>query len=112
MKGHIDSLREYTNQAQAHLETAGAAHARGDSRGLEASHRALGGVLRGMHRTFESLGKAGEKAGADKNKTIQTSSGVGISGGSENGRGSPLYTQGNAGIAGWLARARIGGGRK
>jgi hypothetical protein len=109
MRNFVDQLREYTNQAQTHLTAAGAAHDEGDDKALAASHRALGGVLRGMHRTFDSIGKAGAAADQANTQTVQTSSGTGKSDGSAGGRGSPLYLHGNAGIAGWLQRAREGG---
>jgi hypothetical protein len=86
MRNFVDQLRDYTNQAQVHLTAAGVAHDAGKDRDLRSAHSALNGVLRGMHRTFDSIGKAGAAADSDNNKIIQTSSGTGKSDGTANGR--------------------------
>jgi hypothetical protein len=59
-------------------------------------------------RSFTSLGKLGAAKDIANNQSTQNSGGMGEG---TSGRGSPLYTQGNAGIPGFLARARQGGRR-
>jgi hypothetical protein len=109
MKGHIDRLRELVNTADGQVQVAADAHSRGEDRALESAHRALGVTIRSMHRTLKSIGESGAQADLDNITKTQNSDGMGEG---TSGRGSLLYTQGNAGIAGWLARARQGGGRR
>jgi hypothetical protein len=108
MKGHIDRMRELVNTADGQVQVAADAHSRGESRSLESAHRGLGVTIRSMHRTLKSIGEAGEKADHDANTKTQNSGGMGEG---TSGRGSPLYTQGNAGIGAFLDRARQGSRR-
>jgi hypothetical protein len=115
MRNFVDQLREYTNQAQTHLTAASAAHDEGRDRDLASAHRALGGVLRSMHRTFASMEKAGAAADQAATQTIQTSSGTGKSDGSANGRAA-APVRNTPGLmtndpAEFLRRARIGARR-
>jgi hypothetical protein len=107
-RNHFDRLRELVNDADSQVQAASDAHEKGEHRAVTAAHRQLAGTIRSMRRTFDSLGKAGEQADQDNNKKTQNSGGMGEG---TSGRGSPLYLRGTAGVADWLARARIGGRR-
>lgn len=108
---HIARLRELNNEAHDHLNSAVDAHKKSDAKEIERAHTRLARCLRSVDVEHARFAGDAMQADLDNNKNIQVSDGVGKSGGSENGRGSPLYTQGNAGIAGWLQRAREGGRR-
>jgi hypothetical protein len=114
-QGFVNRIRDLSIEAQTHLNAAVDAHDGANDKAVAAAHRALGGCLRSIERTFVSLGKAGAAADQAATQTIQTSSGTGKSDGSANGRAAapvrvtPGLLTGDP--AEFLKRARIGGRR-
>jgi hypothetical protein len=108
---HIARLRELNNEAHDHLNSAVDAHQKGDAKGVERAHTRLNRCLRSVDVEHARMAAEGAQKDLDATATIQTSDGIAKSDGTANGRGSPLYYAGNAGIPGFLARARQGGRR-
>lgn len=106
---HIARLRELNNEAHDHLNSAVDAHQKGDAKGVQRAHTRLNRCLRSVDVEHAKMASDAVQADLDKNHESQNSDGMGEG---TSGRGSPLYTQGNAGIPGFLARARIGGARR
>ena len=114
-QGFVNRIRDLATEAQTHLNAAVDAHDGANDKAVATAHRALGGCLRSIERTFVSLGKAGAAADQAATQTIQTSSGTGKSDGSANGRtAAPVRTTPGL-MTGdpktWLDRARIGSQR-
>jgi hypothetical protein len=111
-----DKFRDLINSAQAQLETAAAAHKRGDDNVVRSAHGALGTTLRAMHGALGSLNEDDQSGkldstplGGGKQLKIGGLQGDGTS--SPPRYVSPLYARGTAGIADWLASARAFGKR-
>jgi hypothetical protein len=108
---HLQRAAGLVDEAAQHHHAAVLAHKRGDDEALGDAHIKLGRCLRSAQQAFRDMAAAASEQDLINSKTIQTSSGVGVSGGSDNGRGSPLMLKGNAGIKNWLDRARVGARR-
>lgn len=102
---HIDRARTAVDAALGHHSDAVDAYDRDDPVAAKQAHANLRRCLRTAQECFRAIAADQEVNG--KTKNVQTSDGVGESGGSANGRAgrSPLMT-GN--VQGWLDRARVG----
>lgn len=105
LSDHIARAAQLVDDAAQAHQDAVQAHKRGDDKAVGEAHVMLGRCLRSAQQAFRDLAAAGAAQDSENTKTIQTSSGTDVSGGSANGR-SPLM---NGDIGGWLQRARIGG---
>ncbi len=108
---YIQAASDATDEATGHLANAVDAHRRGDPRAVSLEHGHILRALRQAKSAFKSIAAAAGEQDLVNSKTIQTSDGVAESGGSDNGRGSPLYSKGNAGVRDFLDRARAGSRR-
>ena len=105
---HISRARDAVDAALLHHDAACEAYDRDDPVAVKEAHANLRRCLRSAQSAFRAIASDQEING--KTKIIQTSDGVGESGGSNTGRAgrSPLMT---GDIEGWLARARAGSRR-
>ena len=109
MSDHIQRARDAVDEAMNHHQNAADAHARGDARAVTRAQAAVTRCLRTAQQCFRDIAAAAGEDDINNSKTVQTSSGTGVSNGSDNGRaGSPLL-QGD--VKGWLDRARVGARR-
>jgi hypothetical protein len=108
---HLARIKELVGEAEQHHRAGVDAAAKGDMKALAQHQIRCSRSFRSLHVRFAKWAGDAVQADIDANQQIQTSSGTGGAEGSANGRGSPLYHAGNAGIAGWLQRAREGGRR-
>jgi hypothetical protein len=109
----IRAAADAVDQAMQHHANAIDAHDRGETRKVALEHAHVTRCLRSAQRCFRDIAAEAGEQDLVNSKTIQTSSGTDVSGGSDNGRsGSPLYSRGNAGIKDWLDRARVGAGHR
>jgi hypothetical protein len=113
MIGDIQRAADAVDDAMQHHQKAVDAHERGgDARTVSREHAHVTRCLRSAQQCFRNIAAAAAEQDSENTKTIQTSSGVGVSGGSADGRaGSPLFRKGTAGISEWLDRARVGARR-
>src|ERR1700726_4824336 len=107
---HVERIRGLVGEMHQHLKDAVTAHEKGIAKDIASAHTRLGRCLRSADVTFAKMAADAVQADIAANHKAQTSAGV-TEGTSAPERGSPLYTQGNAGIPGFLARARPGGRR-
>src|ERR1700693_2088225 len=106
----LNRCRQAVDDAMAHHQNAADAFDRADRRAVALEHAHVTRCLRSAQGAFRDMATAAAEEGSDATKTIQTSDGTDVSGGSENARGSPLL-KGNAGVKDWLDRARVGARR-
>jgi hypothetical protein len=102
---HLARLRELVTEAEGHHRAAVDAADKNDKAALASAHIRVSRCFRSLHVRFAKIAGDAVLADIDANHKVGTSAGVTDGNG---GRGSPLL-QGNAGIPGWLKRAREGG---
>ena len=105
---HIQAAAEAVDEAVDHHANAMDAAAQGDTRKMAVEHAHVSRCLRQAKSAFRSLAAEAAEQDSNNTKLVQTSSGTGVSGGSDNGRGSPLL---KGDFRGWLDRARVGSRR-
>jgi hypothetical protein len=109
MNDHIQRAADLVDQAMQHHANAIDAHDRGDSRKVALEHAHVTRCLRSAKIAFRDIAAAAAEQDSENTKTIQTSSGTDVSGGSDKGRaGSPLM---KGDVKAWLDRARVGARR-
>src|SRR5260221_4931317 len=86
---YIQAASDATDEATGHLANAIDAHKRGEAQAVSLEHGHVLRCLRSAKSAFKSLAAEAAEQDLINTKTIQTSSGVGPSTGSEGGRGSP-----------------------
>ena len=107
---HLNRCRSAVDEATRYHADAVDAHLAGDARSVTLAQAHVTRCLRSAQGAFRDMATAAADQDSENTKTIQTSDGTDVSGGSDNGRGSPLL-KGNAGVKDWLDRARAGARR-
>jgi hypothetical protein len=103
---HLQRARDAVDAGAYHLDEAHDAAEAGDAPGVRAAHANIRRCIRTAQSCFRSIAAEAMQADSDANKQVQTSTGIGTSGGSANGRWASPLLKGD--VRGWLDRARIG----